>query len=353
MSWQPDRGTARAVLPAVAAALWIAVATPAPGAAAETPAPKPAPKPAPAAAAPAPEAARGGTDVVARVNGTPILRRDFELMVQVQFSQLPPDQRRHDDLDAVRDAVLDNLIDNELLYQRASQAKISVGDAEVREESVRLKALLGSPAAADTFLRQSGISEKELASQVRRSLVVKRFVDRDVAPGLEVTEAQARAWYDAHPEVVNRPESVRISQIVVQVAPQADTATRAAARHKIEEILKEIKAGKDFAEMARRHSDGPEAKTGGDVGFVWAGGGALPSVERAALALKPGQMSDIVESRRGFHLIKAVERRPAGPVPFTEMRAAITERLVKEQRDERLRVYVAGLRRGARVEKVS
>src|SRR5262245_43182223 len=133
MSWQPDRGTARAVLPAVAAALWIAVSLPAPAAGAETPAPKTAPKPAPVAAAPAPGAG-GGADVVARVNGTPILRRDFELMVQVQFGQLPPDQRRHEDLSSVRDAVLDNLIDNELLYQKAAQAKVTVGDAEVRDE---------------------------------------------------------------------------------------------------------------------------------------------------------------------------------------------------------------------------
>jgi peptidyl-prolyl cis-trans isomerase C len=196
------------------------------------------------------------------------------------------------------------------------------------------------------------MSDRELEDQVRRSLVVKRFVDRDVAPGLQVTEAQARAWYDAHPDEVARPESVRISQIVVHVASGADAATRADRRRKVEEILKELIAGKDFAEMARLHSDGPEAKRGGDVGWVWAGGGALPPVERAALALQPGQTSDIVESRRGYHIIKATARRPAGPIPFAEANEKITARLLDEQRDERVRVFVGDLRRGARIEKV-
>lgn len=369
MRWQPDaepgRGAAIGVpaLAIVIALAWcpslLGAATTAAPPAAAAPAPPgstapagsaaPAPKP----PATAPKSARTvGSDVIARVNGSPILRRDFDLMVQVQFRQRGAGQRRHEDLQAVRDAALDNLIDGELLYQKAAQAKITVSDAEVREAVAKLRAQLGTPEEASAFLKESGMSDRDLEEQVRRSLTVKRYVDRDVAPPVEVTEAQARAWYDAHPDSMTRPESVRISQIVVQVSPQANAATRAAARQKIEEILKELQSGKDFAEMARLHSDGPEAKRGGDVGWVWAGGGALPPVERAALALQPGQMSDIVESRRGFHIIKATERRPAGPIPFADARERINARILDDQRDERVRVFVAELRRGARIEKV-
>ena len=361
MSWQPDAEAGRgAAIGAMALVILVAMAsTPSALGAATTTAPAPtaagsttaAPRATATATAPKPVRA-AGTDVIARVNGSPILRRDFDLMVQVQFRQRGPGQRRHEDLQAVRDAALDTLIDGELLYQKAAQAKITVGDAEVREAAARLKTQLGTPEEATAFLKESGMSDRDLDEQVRRSLMVKRYVDRDVAPEIEVTDAQARAWYDAHPEAMTRPESVRISQIVVQVPPQAAAAARAAARQKIEEILKELKAGKDFAEAARLYSDGPEAKRGGDVGWIWAGGGALPPVERAALALQPGQMSDIVESRRGFHLIKATERRPAGPIPFTDARDRIVARILDEQRDERVRVFVAELRRGARIEKV-
>jgi len=347
MRWQPDAELVRrAASGAMTLAILLVAAASIPTAidAASPPAPP---------ATSAPQATRAaGSDVIARVNGSPILRRDFDLMVQVQFRQRGAGQRRHEDLQAVRDAALDTLIDGELLYQKASQAKIAVGDAEVREAAAHLKTQLGTPDEAAAFLKESGMSDRDLDEQVRRSLMVKRYVDRDVAPAVEVTEAQARAWYDAHPEAMTRPESVRISQIVVQVPPQAPAATRATAREKIEQILKELQAGKDFADMARLHSDGPEAKSGGDVGWVWAGGGALPTVERAALALQPGQMSDIVESRRGFHIIKATERRPAGPIPFADARGRITARIGDEQRDERVRVFVADLRRGARIEKV-
>ena len=348
MRWHPVADPARRRAFSAAAALLAALpAFPARASAAET---KPAePRPAATAATPAPKPA--ASSVVARVNGRPIARRDFDLMVQVQFRQRGPGERRHEDLEAVRVAALDGLIDAELIYQKAQEAKVSVTGAEVRAEADRLKGLLGGPDATAQFLKEAGLAEKDLDEQVRRNLVVKRYIDTQVAKGITISDDQARAWYDQHPEAVSRTESVRISQIVVPVPANASPAQRAEARQKIEAILKEIQGGKDFAEMARRHSDGPEAQKGGDSGWVWAGGGALPAVERAALLLKTGQMSDIVESRRGFHLLKATDRRPAGPIPFAETKAGIADRMRAEARDEKLRVYLADLRRNAKIEK--
>jgi len=285
------------------------------------------------------------------VNGRPISRRDFDLMVQVQFRQRGPGERRHEDLDAVRATALDGLIDAELIYQKAQEAKVTVADADVRAEAGRLKALLGGPDEAAQFLKDAGLDARDLDDQVRRNLAVKRFIETEVARGIEVTDAQARAWYDQHPEAVTRSESVRISQIVVPLPSTATPAQRSDARQKIEAILKELQGGKDFAEMVRLHSEGPEAKKGGDSGWIWAGGGALPAVERAALALKVGQTSDIVESRRGFHLLKATDRRPAGPIPFAEAKPGVLERVRAEARDEKIRLYLADLRRNAKIEK--
>jgi peptidyl-prolyl cis-trans isomerase C len=168
-----------------------------------------------------------------------------------------------------------------------------------------------------------------------------------------VSDAQARAWYDTHPEAMQRPESAHIRQIVVEVAPDAPAGTRAAARQKIEEILKSLRGGEGFAVLAKRHSDGPEAQRGGDSGYVAPGGGALPAIERAALSLKPGQTSDILETRRGFHIIQVIDKRPAGTVPFEEARERIVARLKEEQRQSRVRDYVATLRAGARIEKLA
>jgi peptidyl-prolyl cis-trans isomerase C len=288
--------------------------------------------------------------VVARVNGQPILRRDFDMAVQLAFRQRGRGERRHDDLEAARNAVLESLIDNELLYQKAVQGKTTVAEADVRAEVDRLKKSLGTPEDVAAFLKTNGVTDKDLVEQVRHSLVVRKFVDAQLGTPMQAGDAAARAYYDAHGEQFARPEAVHISQIVVGVSPDDPPARRAEARSKAEAIMKELRGGKDFADMARRHSDGSEAKQGGDSGWVWAGGGALPPVERAALALRPGQVSDIVESRRGFHIIKAAERRPAGTVPFEEARERIVERLAADARRDQLRTYASDLRKSARIE---
>jgi parvulin-like peptidyl-prolyl isomerase len=146
---------------------------------------------------------------------------------------------------------------------------------------------------------------------------------------------------------------VRVSQIVVRAAPDAPAAARAEARHKIEEIMKEVRAGKDFAELARAYSEGPEAAHGGDSGFVTRGGRALPPIERAAFSLGPGQTSDILETRRGFHIIKVTGKRPAGAVPFEEVKEAIRTKLTAQARAPRIKEYVDGLKAAARVERTS
>jgi peptidyl-prolyl cis-trans isomerase C len=289
---------------------------------------------------------------VARVNGQPVTRRDFDLMVQVLFRQRGPGQRGHEDLKATRQAALDTLIDNELLSQKARAAGVTVGDQDVRDETEKLRKSLGGPEETQRFLDQNGLAASDLEAQVRRTLLVSRFVDKEVAPGVAVDEAAARAWYDAHPEAMQRPEAVHIRQIVVQVPQGAAPATRVQAREKIEDLLKALRSGEDFATLARQHSDGPEAARGGDSGFVWAGGGALPPVEIAALALQAGQMSDVIETRRGFHIIQAIERRPAGTIPFEDAKGGIVTRLTRETRDARVKEFVAKERAAAHIEKL-
>src|SRR5262245_16104073 len=130
-----------------------------------------------AAPAPAPTPARPAGSVVARVNGQPILRRDFDMAVQLAFQQRGRGERRPEDLEAARGAVLESLIDNELLYQKAVQAKTTVPEADVRADVDRLKKSLGTPEELAAFFKSNGVTEKDLVEQVRHSLVVRRFAD--------------------------------------------------------------------------------------------------------------------------------------------------------------------------------
>jgi peptidyl-prolyl cis-trans isomerase C len=296
-----------------------------------------------------PVAAPSASEAVARVNGRPILRRDFDLAVQIQFRgrRAPVGLK---ELRATRDAVLERLIEQELLYQKASKSEVLVSDKDVEAEFQTMKK--GFPTADDfaSALQQNGVSEAEFKEQLRRSLIVTRFVDREIVGDLKIADADVRRYYDQNPAEMNRREAVHLAQILVRVAPDASADERATAREKIEEILKELRGGTAFADLARRYSDGTEATRGGDTGWMSRGKGA-PAIEQAAFALQSGQTSDVVESRLGFHILKVLEKRPEGPIPFEEVQERIRAKLVAREREEKIRAYVGSLKEKARVER--
>jgi len=299
---------------------------------------------APAAAAEAP------ADAVARVNGRPILRRDFEAAVQLQFRGRRAGRDGLGDLNAVREQVLERLIESELLYQKASKADASVPEDQIEAEFKKLRDGFSSASEFAGVLKETGVTESELKAQLRRTLIVTRFVDREVLAGLEVKDEEIRRYYDQNPTEMVRAEAVPLKQIMVRVSPSASPGARAAARQKIEAILKEVRAGEDFATLARRHSEGPEASSGGDAGLLIKGKGP-PAIEKVAFSLEPGTVSDIIESRLGLHIIKVGPRRPGGPIPFEDAREGIRARLMARGREARIRDYVGRLKEQAKVER--
>ena len=322
-------------LPAVLAVLLLAVTL--------------APGPARAQASEDPGAA--GLETIARVNGQPILRRDYDLAVQLRFRRRGPGRRGIDDLRAVRESVVQTLIDNELIYQSVKGARIEIPESEVDEELDRLRRSHNPPGALDGLLEQNRITESEFREQVRRTLLVMRYIDQEVVGELSVQDADVRRYYEEHPEEMEQPEGVRISQIVAHASLEAAASVRNAAREKIEAIARELQSGTDFAELARLHSDGPEAERGGDSGYVTRGGRALPRVEETAFALRTDEVSDIIETRRGYHIIKVTARRPSGRISPAEATEAIRERLLSRARSERIDQYIAGLRKMGRIER--
>ncbi|HEX9428457.1 MAG TPA: peptidylprolyl isomerase, partial [Candidatus Polarisedimenticolia bacterium] len=290
-------------------------------------------------------------DIVARVNGEPISRRDFELSVQIHFAGLRPGAVGLEELRAARQRVLDRLIDNELLYQKARSGAAAMPEADVDAELAKMRERLGKPEEFTRLLQDNGVTEAQFREQLRRSLLVTRFVDREVAAGVAVSDESARRYYDQNPTEMKRRESARFSQIMVRVPVGSTPGQRAESRQRVEAILKELRAGGDFAELARKHSDGPEAAQGGDSGVMVRGGGP-PPIERAVFSLAPGEISDIVETRLGYHILKIAERRPDRVLTFDEAKPSITAKLAARERDEKIQEYLLGLRQTARIERL-
>ena len=293
-----------------------------------------------------------GDGPVARVNGRPIPRGEFEMAVQLQFTSKHGNRVGVGELRSTREKVLDRLIDGELLYQRAIEQGVKVKEKDVTAEVEEIRGRFESEQAFLQTLRTNATSEKAFREQMRRSLIITRFVDREITRGVRVSNEDVRLYYDQNPAESTRREAVPIRQILIRFDSNGPGQARAVAREKIEAILSELSAGADFEEMARRYSEGPGASEGGDRGILIRGGGAPPLIARAAFSLAAGEISDVIETQRGFHLLKVGERRPAGMVPFDEAKDRIRARLESTARDEAVRAYVDSLRGKAAIERL-
>ncbi|RMG00548.1 MAG: hypothetical protein D6726_11095 [Nitrospirae bacterium] len=168
----------------------------------------------------------------------------------------------------------------------------------------------------------------------------KELLSREVVDKIKVSEEDMKQYYKANAEQFKKPEEVKARHILIKVKRDASEDEKKAARKKAEEILSKIKKGEDFASLAEKFSDDPgSAKRGGDLGFFSRGRMVKP-FEDAAFSLKPGEVSGIVETRFGYHIIKVEEKKPASIQPFEAVKDTIKNELIKKVQNEKVKEYV-------------
>lgn len=289
-------------------------------------------------------------EVVARVNGTPILRNEFERAVrsaEVRAGQVVPASLRA----AIYDRVLDRLIVFHLLLQEARTRQLVVDDGEVDAEIDRLREDFPSEEDFEAQLSEWGTSLDELRTERRRDMLIAKLFEADVTPRVAVGDEAVRAFYDQHPDQFAETEAVQASHILIETAPDGAPAERDAARARAEAIRSEaLAAGADFGALAREHSDDrATAGAGGELGFV-VRGQTVPPFEEALFALQAGEVGPVTESQFGFHVIRADGRRDAGVVPFEEAGDGIRRMLAAQARQALMAELVARLRAAGEIE---
>jgi peptidyl-prolyl cis-trans isomerase C len=304
----------------------------------ETPAPPPAPKPVPAEL-PA---------VIARVNGDEIGRAEFEQTVHnVELRagrQVPAEQR-----DQVLRGVMDDMIAMRLLKQEVERRRVAATDAELADAMKELRQQFPSEAACNQALKAQKMTLGQLRNETRTQLLVSKMLEQEVGSHVAVTPADISAFYEKNPDRFQQREAVHASHVLITVPQGADAATKAAARAKAQDVLKQARAGADFATLARTYSNDASAPRGGDLGF-FPKGQMVPAFDLAAFALAPNQVSDVVETPFGFHVIKVLEKRTAQSVPFGQAAPQIEQYLRQEQQQTKTRVFVQQLRAKGNVE---
>jgi len=287
--------------------------------------------------------------IAARVNGTPIPTEVVDTVVRnvIASRARPPDS---EEIERLTLTALDSLIDLELLYQEARARKIVVSDKEVDAEIARTQRRFASKADFEAALKASGLSLQRLRDDTRKTLMVNRLLATLPGAGTAVSADDINRFYDQHRDELAQPSEVRVSEIFVRVAASGSVADRAAALERAKAVLAQLRAGGDFAALARSHSDdGATAKHGGDRGFVHRG--QLPAaLDDAVFALQPGQVSEIVESPEGYHIVTVTEIRPPRTAALADVRGHIAKLLEEDERNRRQAAFVKTLREKAKIE---
>jgi peptidyl-prolyl cis-trans isomerase C len=163
------------------------------------------------------------------------------------------------------------------------------------------------------------------------------------------TDSEIKAFYDANTSEFQQPEQMRASHILVSVGKDDSPDVKNEKLAKITKIRNDIKGGADFAQMATQYSDCPSKERGGDLGY-FGRGQMVPPFDAAAFALKVGDLSDIVTTDFGYHIIKAVDYRPARTVTLDDAKQDISNYIQSQQKQAAIGSYIETLRGAAKIE---
>lgn len=315
--------------------------------AAAPPAASPASSPAAASTPPAPDPAKF-PNVVARVNGADVtkgqLMEEVRSFLQGAGQQGPPPV-------AFYHQVLDQMIGTRLLYEEAKVEGLAAADVDVDKRYQEVRAgFKGDDKAFNDLLTQRGLTVAALKAGIKENLSIEKLVTTKVLPGIQVSDQAVKQFYDDHKAQMARPEQFKASHILIGVKKDAAPAEREAAKKKAEALLVQLKSGGDFAKLAKENSDDPGSKEhGGELPWLEPGQ-TVPEFEKAAMALKPGELSSVVETQFGYHILKLGEHRAAGPVPLEEAKERIVAHLRRQAVSENLQKRVESLRAKAKVD---
>ena len=316
-------------------------ATPADGAtpaAATTPAAPEPPKPVPAEL----------PDVIARVNGEPITRAEFEQAVS-SYEASSGTEVRPDNRAEVYRSVLDDLIAFRLLSGELKSRGLEVDRKELDAAMGELRSRFPNEAAYRRALAGQKLTADQVRERTKTTLLINRLLEQEVGGDIQVSPGEVAKYYEENPARFEQPEAVRLSHILIAVPEDAGENQRKAARARAAELARRARGGANFAALAKAQSQDVSRERGGDIGFI-VRGQAQPAFEEVAFALKPGEISDPVETVYGFHVIKAVERRETQKVPFGQAAAQVEEFLLDQQRQDKAREYVDRLKTTRKVE---
>jgi len=286
--------------------------------------------------------------IVAKVNGQPIYRDQLEKRIRNGMRQVRGFGFTKKDQALITRASLEQALDEEiaaeLFYQGGQKLNIPDAAKKIAEEEARIKASL-------TDKQRKKISDDEIREYVRRRFYINEYMAFNDLINPQVPEEEVRAYYERTKQgYVSKEIAVRTLHILVTKGKDASAEEQKQAREKIEQARKQVLEGKDFAEVAKEFSEDTSAYSGGLLGYIKSGY-MPPEFDKVAFSLKPGEVSNIVETKYGYHLLKVTDIRPKGTIKSYEaLRDFFTKYLSDELRVKKAPAHAKQIREKANIE---
>ena len=295
-----------------------------------------------------------GDPVIAKGKGVEVKRSQLDsAMISIKSTaaargqNIPPEQ-----MTLLERQVLERLIQIQLLLGQATAADKAKGQEATTK---RLEAILkraGSEEALTRQLKSVGLTQDELKSKMVEEATAEAVLERELK--VAISDEAVKKFYDENPSRFEEPEMVRASHVLIGTRDQATgtemtEAQKKAKRTLAEDVLKKAKAGDDFAKLAKEYSDDPGSKDKGGE-YTFPRGQMVPEFESAAFSLNTNQVSDIVTTQFGYHIIKLSEKIPAQKVPLAKVADDLKEGLKQQEMQKEMPDYFDKLKAGANIE---
>ena len=287
-----------------------------------------------------------------KVNGQVIpeeaIQFELERLVRFYTEHGVSQEQIRAQLQSLLQKATDQAIGTKLLLDEAGKLDIPVTGAEIDEQVEKIVQQVGGREAFVAALAQQKTGEAAFREQLKRGRRVDKLVEKAVAGVDEPTEADIQAHFAAHKDEYEKGERVLAQHILI--TPDGDTAaSKNEAKAKITGIRERVLGGKDFADEAAAHSMCPSGKEGGSLG--WFGRGMMvPEFDQAVFSMTDGEVSDIIETQFGYHIICKTAHEPAGEADFDDVREQIRDFIRHARRGEAMTAYVEELKTKATIE---
>jgi len=304
-------------------------------------------------------------DTVVTVNGTVIIESDIDKMIEPQLAAMAKQSENSDRPTGpqfmeqmkkmLREQALERMIVDKLIEEKAKQANIATTEEEVMSKLKEIASMQRPPMSVEELRKKmEGLGQgfDEIKQQVGKGLAFQKMMEARFANDISITEDEVKKYYEEYQSRYQAPEQVKASHILIKPDtsdPNTDpNEAKAKAKAKAGGLLEQIKAGADFAELAKANSDCPSAERGGDLGF-FGKGQMVPSFEKAAFDLQVGQVSDIVETKFGYHIIKVTDHKDASVTTFEQAKDSINMQLKQRKQRELAAKFIESLKAEANI----